>query len=100
MIGYLVTAWYYDLPISLLPLCGAAISVLLVSSAGFIINDIIDIDIDRINRPDRVLAAGLISVPVACVLYVIYNLLGIGIAFVTSGPAVAAIAILVGAALF
>ena len=37
------------------------LSAALTASAGNIINDIFDIEIDKINRPDRPLASGLIS---------------------------------------
>ena len=38
-------------------------------AAGNIINDIIDFDIDKINRPERVLPAGLISLQTAKIVY-------------------------------
>ena len=39
----------------------AALSAALINGAGNVFNDLIDIDIDRINRPDRPLPAGHLS---------------------------------------
>ncbi|HVO43840.1 MAG TPA: UbiA family prenyltransferase, partial [Aggregatilineales bacterium] len=99
MIGYLVTAWGHNSAIVPSALLGVAVATLFISAAGFIVNDIIDIDIDRINRPDRVLASGAIAVPTAWALYILYNGIGIGLAFLVIGPTSGAIAIVVGAGL-
>ncbi|MGE5680789.1 MAG: geranylgeranylglycerol-phosphate geranylgeranyltransferase [Bacillota bacterium] len=48
-----------------------------VGAAGNVINDILDIEIDRINRPKRVLPAGLLSKNEALVFYVILNLIAL-----------------------
>jgi geranylgeranylglycerol-phosphate geranylgeranyltransferase len=100
IVGYLVTVWAHNAAIAPVPMLGAALATLFISSAGFIVNDIIDIEIDRINRPDRVLASGQISIPMAWGLYILYNVIGLGLAFATTNPPAGAIAILVGAALF
>lgn len=60
----------------------------LAASAGNIINDIIDIEIDRINRPGRVLPSGKLSVKEAYFLYVIFNLAGLALALFINVPAV------------
>ena len=44
-----------------LPVLLAALSAALINGAGNVFNDLIDVDIDRINRPDRPLPAGHIS---------------------------------------
>jgi geranylgeranylglycerol-phosphate geranylgeranyltransferase len=49
----------------------------LVTSHAMIINDIIDIDIDRINEPNRVLPSGIISPEIAFVFSIILALTGI-----------------------
>jgi geranylgeranylglycerol-phosphate geranylgeranyltransferase len=76
-IGYLATAWYFQIPVQVMAVLAAAGATLLVSNAGFIVNDIFDLPIDRINRPDRPLAAGRISVQAAWILYAVYNAGGI-----------------------
>src|SRR5258706_5205788 len=76
-IGFVVTAWYHHVDINLIQCLEAVIATMLISSGGFIINDIIDINIDRVNRPDRPLAAGKISVSLAWALYFLYSAAGI-----------------------
>ncbi|UCF06709.1 MAG: geranylgeranylglycerol-phosphate geranylgeranyltransferase [bacterium] len=46
--------------------------VALVTAAGNVINDIYDVDIDRINKPKRPLPSGILSVRLATVLYVAF----------------------------
>ncbi|MCX6149192.1 MAG: geranylgeranylglycerol-phosphate geranylgeranyltransferase [Ignavibacteriales bacterium] len=55
----------------------AALAGSLVGSAGNVVNDLFDIEIDRINRPDRVLPKGLISKQQAWILFYILNVLAI-----------------------
>lgn len=55
----------------------AAIAGALVGSAGNVINDFFDIEIDKINRPSRPLPAKKITAKEALILYFILNLLGI-----------------------
>lgn len=47
----------------------AAIAAVLTGAAGNVINDYFDYEIDKINRPDRVLPSGLLSKNQALVLY-------------------------------
>lgn len=53
----------------------AALAASLVMASGNIINDIFDIEIDKINRPGRALPSGKISTKKALVLYFIFLLL-------------------------
>ncbi len=55
----------------------AAIAASLVTAGGNAINDVYDIDIDRINRPDRPLISGSISLRRARMFYVIVTLSGL-----------------------
>lgn len=71
----------------------------LAAAAGNIINDIIDIDIDRINRPGRVLPSGKLSVKEACFLYGFMNLAGLALSLLINLPAIV-IYILSAAAIF
>ncbi len=50
-------------------LISAPLSAGFTASAGNIINDIFDIDIDRINRPERILPSGRLKIPEARFLY-------------------------------
>lgn len=55
----------------------AAITGALVGSAGNVINDFFDIEIDKINRPSRPLPANKITPKEALILYFILNMLAI-----------------------
>lgn len=59
----------------------AGLSAALVTAAGNIINDIFDIEIDKINRPDRVLPSGKLKLFTAKLLYLVFT----GIAIILSG---------------
>ena len=62
----------------------AAISAALVSAGGNVINDVYDIEIDRINRQSRPLPAGRISINYAAFSGVILFSAGIGVGFSVS----------------
>jgi geranylgeranylglycerol-phosphate geranylgeranyltransferase len=85
LIGYLIAAWTHDLPVLYGDLFGAALATGLIAAGGFIVNDILDIPVDRVNRPDRPLAAGRLSVPFAWTLYWTVTLSGILLALLV-GP--------------
>ncbi|MCF7808188.1 MAG: geranylgeranylglycerol-phosphate geranylgeranyltransferase [Candidatus Marinimicrobia bacterium] len=53
------------------------LSVILINGAGNVINDIYDIDIDRINRPDRPLPSGQMKLSTARVY--MFNLFTVGV---------------------
>jgi len=81
-IGAIITYWWLGQAVVPLTVAVAALATLLISNGGFIINDIFDLAIDRINRPDRPLPAGLITVRHAWGLYVVQTALGIGLGFI------------------
>ncbi|MGD8922810.1 MAG: UbiA family prenyltransferase, partial [Candidatus Zixiibacteriota bacterium] len=55
----------------------AGFAAFLVCAAGNVINDIVDIDIDRVNRPDRVLVRGDVSIPYARNLAILSGVIAI-----------------------
>ncbi len=55
----------------------AGLAAFLVCAAGNVINDIVDIDIDRINRPERVLVRGDLSISYARNLAIVLALLAL-----------------------
>ncbi len=55
----------------------AAVSGVLISASANIINDIFDVEIDRINRPDRVLVKGELKKNEAIIIYLIFAYMGI-----------------------
>ena len=55
-----------------------------LAAAGNIINDINDVDIDLTNKPDKVLIGKTISEKIAYNLFIIFNVIGVGIGFYLS----------------
>lgn len=55
----------------------AAVSGMFVIAAGNIINDYFDVEIDRINKPERVLPAGKLSPNSALLLYVLFSIIAL-----------------------
>ena len=66
------------------------ISLLLISAAGYIINDILDIKTDLINKPEKVIVTNKISIEKAQRLYLALNatgiILGIGLSLNIEKP--------------
>jgi geranylgeranylglycerol-phosphate geranylgeranyltransferase len=62
--------------------------VFCVSAMGMIINDMTDIEVDRINCPERVLPSGRLSVSDAKILFGIYLAAGFILAILTLNPIV------------
>ena len=55
-----------------------------IAAAGNIINDIYDVEIDRINKPNKVIIGKTISEKTANYLFIIFNVIGVGIGFYLS----------------
>ncbi|MCK5908073.1 MAG: geranylgeranylglycerol-phosphate geranylgeranyltransferase [Flavobacteriales bacterium] len=60
------------------------LSIVLISGAGYVINDIYDIGIDKINKPNKVIVNKLISKEKAYNLYTYLNIAGLAIGFYLS----------------
>jgi geranylgeranylglycerol-phosphate geranylgeranyltransferase len=65
----------------------AALAASLAMASGNIINDIFDIEIDRINRPSRPLPSGLIKINFALFFYLILVLISIALSLLISQSA-------------
>ena len=76
----------------------AALAAALVAGAGNGLNDVADLEIDRINRPDRPLPAGHLSRRAALAQCLVLAFAGAGIAL-WQGPALGGMALLVAAML-
>ena len=59
-------------------------SIVFISAAGYIINDIYDVGIDKINKPNKVIINKHISKNVAYNLYTTLNVIGLAIGFYLS----------------
>jgi len=60
------------------------IATLCIAAAGNIINDVYDIDTDLVNKPDKVIVGKNISEKTAYNLFIILNVIGVGIGFYLS----------------
>jgi len=74
----------HPLEFSLVKILSAALAAGLTAAAGNIINDIYDIEIDRINRPSRPLPSGLIRIKSAATFYFILVLISLVISLLVS----------------
>jgi 4-hydroxybenzoate polyprenyltransferase len=75
-----------------------------IAAAGNVINDILDVNIDRINKPQRVIVGKKISEKAAYNFYIILNILGVGVGFYLSNllnhPGLAAVFIVISVLLY
>ncbi len=60
------------------------IATICIAAAGNIINDIYDVETDLVNKPDRVIINKSISEKIAYNLFIILNLVGVGLGFYLS----------------
>jgi len=58
-----------------------ALAIALVSGAGYITNDLVDLPTDRLNRPQRPLPSGRVSVPAAMAMAVVIGLTALAMGF-------------------
>jgi geranylgeranylglycerol-phosphate geranylgeranyltransferase len=63
-------------------IAAAAFSGAFISAGGMVINDILDVEIDKVNKPDRPLAAGTVTMDHAKLLYIVLNAVGLAFDFV------------------
>ncbi len=80
------------------------ISTVCIAAGGYIINDIYDVNIDKINKPEKVLIGEKITEQSANRLYIILNVIGVGIGFYLANmigkPAFSALFIITSALLY
>lgn len=80
------------------------LSTLCIAGGGYLINDVFDKNIDRINKPERVIIDKHISEATAYNFYIVLNVIGVGIGFYLSNyiekPSFSTIFILIAATLY
>lgn len=80
------------------------LSTVCIASAGNVINDIHDLDTDKINKPNQVVIGSKISLNTAYAIYIILSVIGVGIGFYLSNligkPGFSAIFIIISALLY
>ncbi len=84
----------------LLPVIFAALSATFIAAAGYVINDFFDLPIDKMNKPHRILPAGMISPQTAYLYAVLLFLIGIVFSFLTQNMICVGLAIFNSLTLF
>jgi len=69
------------------PLLVACASAALIAAGGYAINDVFDVEIDRVNRPDRPLPKGDLTAPMAAAWAALLVAAGVALSFVLAWPA-------------
>lgn len=82
--GVWVGAYLASPGLPVAPVLLTSVAVFLVCAAGNMLNDVVDLAIDRINRPRRTLVRGAVSVPRAKLLVVAFNTLAIVVSLLVS----------------
>lgn len=55
-----------------------------IAAAGYIINDVYDIETDKINKPNKLIVNKYISEQTATTLFIVFNVIGVGLGFYLS----------------
>lgn len=76
VVRYAIVALYMPLQLSFVGFCLLLAATVCITAAGYVINDYIDIDADKMNRPDKVIIDNGVSRKNAMVLYWVLTLFG------------------------
>jgi 4-hydroxybenzoate polyprenyltransferase len=80
------------------------LSTLCIAAAGYIINDIQDVDIDKINKPEKVIVGKKVTEKIAFTLFIVLNCVGVLLGFFLSNsigkPGFFALFIIISALLY
>lgn len=60
------------------------LATIFIAAGGYIINDIYDIEADKINKPNKVIINTHISEKIALRLFIVFNIIGVGLGFYLS----------------
>ncbi len=70
-----------DLALSHFEFLLLVLATIFIAAAGNVINDIYDVEIDLINKPEKVIIGKSISEKTAYNLFIIFNIIGVGLGF-------------------
>ncbi|WP_310993249.1 geranylgeranylglycerol-phosphate geranylgeranyltransferase [Aequorivita marina] len=100
----LFPAFNVDTSLNALDFALLILASLCIAAAGNVINDVYDVAIDKVNKPKKVLIGNKISETFANRLYIILNVIGVGVGFYLSNsiqkPGFAALFIIISALLY
>jgi 4-hydroxybenzoate polyprenyltransferase len=80
----LINKYIVDISLNNLDFSLLVLSSILIAAAGYIINDINDVEIDKINKPEKVLIGYKISIKNANNIFLVLNIVGVLIGFYIS----------------
>ena len=84
IIGILNTRTGIDAEVVLFNIILGILAYFFLAGSGMVINDIYDIEIDKINRPERAIPSGRITMEQAKLLFIVTYGIGIGFAVINS----------------
>ena len=96
----------YDLPLALndIGFVMLVFATVCIAAAGNVVNDILDVSVDKINKPDKAIVGKLIAERAAYNYYIILNVSGVAAGFYLANsvgsPGLAAIFIVISALLY
>src|SRR5690606_6368950 len=76
--------FYVDITLNWFGFLLLVLSTVCIAAAGNIINDIYDVETDTVNKPDKVIIGKHISEKTAHTLFIVFNVIGVGIGFYLS----------------
>jgi 4-hydroxybenzoate polyprenyltransferase len=88
--GIAIAGYFYNLPLtanSLYPVLLLCLSTIGLYGGGIVFNDVFDAELDKVERPERAIPSGLVSLKEAAFLGTFLLLWGIGFAFSYSNHA-------------
>jgi 4-hydroxybenzoate polyprenyltransferase len=81
--GWLLVTGSLAEPVRWLPLVGASMATY---AGGIVLNDLFDLEVDRVERPGRPLPSGQVTKTVATALALVFMALGMGLAVISGVP--------------
>jgi len=84
IIGFLNTRTAMTIGNLLINILLGVITYFFIAGSGMVVNDIYDIEIDKINKPNRPIPRGSITLKQAKLLYFFYLIIGLAFAFIHS----------------
>jgi len=87
--GVAISGYFLNLPIttgSLFPVALLCLSTMCLYAGGIVFNDIFDAELDKVERPERPIPSGAVSLSEATVLGTLLIVLGINFGFSQSVP--------------
>jgi len=80
----LIERFTNDFTLNTLEFIFLVLATVCIASAGNIINDIYDVETDLVNNPDNIIVGDSISEKTALNLFIIFNVIGVGLGFYLS----------------